>query len=88
VARRVKGHLYVDAGAATALTTKGHSLLAAGISPVEGRFERGDTTVTDMRLAAAANALGYAPPKAAVHGDDLLELFQIGEALLYRTTGI
>jgi len=98
VARRVKGHLHVDAGAATALTTKGRSLLPAGISRVEGKFERGDTiaivnpdgdeiarglaslsatelvTVAGKRLDAAANALGYALPKAAVHRDDLLVL--------------
>ena len=43
VARRVKGHLQVDAGAAMALVTKGRSLLPAGIAQVGGRFERGDT---------------------------------------------
>ncbi len=43
VARRVKGHLHVDAGAATALISKGRSLLPAGVARVEGRFERGDT---------------------------------------------
>ena len=98
VARRVKGHLHVDAGAAAALISKGRSLLPAGIARVEGRFERGDTVaivtpdgeeiarglaslsadelvkVAGKRLDAAANLLGYALPKAAVHRDDLLLL--------------
>ena len=98
VARRVKGHLHVDAGAAAALVAKGRSLLPAGIARVDGRFERGDTVaivnpqgdeiarglaslsaeelgkVAGKRLDAAANLLGYALPKAAVHRDDLLVL--------------
>jgi glutamate 5-kinase len=43
VARRVKGQIHVDAGAANALTRRGKSLLAAGIVSLSGRFERGDT---------------------------------------------
>ena len=35
--------LTVDAGAATAITTHGKSLLPAGITAVEGEFERGQT---------------------------------------------
>ncbi|MBM2825338.1 MAG: proB, partial [Dehalococcoidales bacterium] len=38
-----KGKLVVDAGAALALKKQKGSLLAAGISQVEGEFERGDT---------------------------------------------
>lgn len=38
---RLKGALVVDAGAAGALA-KGSSLLAAGVTGVEGQFERGD----------------------------------------------
>ncbi len=43
VARRVKGRLHVDAGAAQALMRGGRSLLPAGILRCDGRFERGDT---------------------------------------------
>ncbi len=43
VARRVKGSVHIDAGAVTALTARGRSLLPAGITRVDGRFERGDT---------------------------------------------
>ena len=43
VARRVKGQLHVDAGAAQALTRRGKSLLPAGVLSVSGHFERGDT---------------------------------------------
>jgi glutamate 5-kinase len=43
VARRVRGQVHVDAGAASALTRRGKSLLAAGIVSLSGRFERGDT---------------------------------------------
>jgi glutamate 5-kinase len=102
VARRVKGHLQVDAGAANALVAKGRSLLPAGITRVDGRFERGDTVavvtpdgeeiarglaslsaaelsqVAGKRLDAAAHALGYALPKAAIHRDDLLLLVTKG----------
>ena len=39
---RPKGKVYVDGGAAEALVKKGKSLLPAGISRVEGEFERGD----------------------------------------------
>ncbi len=40
-AMKPKGRILVDAGAAKALTS-GNSLLPAGISDVQGRFERGD----------------------------------------------
>lgn len=43
VARRVKGKILVDAGAAAALVDKGRSLLPAGVTDVEGKFQRGDT---------------------------------------------
>jgi len=39
------GRLEVDAGAARALVEKGGSLLPAGITRVEGSFERGDTVL-------------------------------------------
>lgn len=37
-----KGNIYVDLGAAEALTKRGKSLLAAGITAVEGDFSKGD----------------------------------------------
>jgi glutamate 5-kinase len=39
------GRLVIDAGAARALVEKGSSLLPAGITRVEGSFERGDTVL-------------------------------------------
>lgn len=39
---RPKGRITVDKGAAEALTKKGKSLLASGITSLEGNFERGD----------------------------------------------
>jgi glutamate 5-kinase len=42
---RPKGRLSVDAGAALALRERGGSLLPAGISQVEGTFERGDSVL-------------------------------------------
>jgi len=39
---RPKGTIHVDAGAVTALVEKGKSLLPAGVTKVEGEFERGD----------------------------------------------
>ena len=98
VARKVKGQIAIDAGAAAALVRQGKSLLPIGITAVTGRFERGDTVavigadgeelarglvslssselalVAGKRAAAAATALGYAMPKAAIHRDNLLVL--------------
>lgn len=39
---RPKGRIFVDKGAAEALTKKGKSLLASGITTFEGDFEKGD----------------------------------------------
>jgi len=39
---RVRGRLYVDAGAARVLEHAGRSLLAVGVAAVEGAFRRGD----------------------------------------------
>jgi glutamate 5-kinase len=39
---KVRGTLHVDAGAAVALQTRGSSLLAVGVTRVEGHFSRGD----------------------------------------------
>ena len=39
---RAKGKLYLDAGAAEALSKRGKSLLPSGIKRVEGNFSRGD----------------------------------------------
>ena len=50
-----KGRLHVDAGAAKALRA-GNSLLAAGVTKVEGRFERGD--VIEVWHAAVPLARG------------------------------
>jgi glutamate 5-kinase len=41
-ARRTRGDIHVDEGAARALATGGKSLLAVGITAVEGSFEKGD----------------------------------------------
>ncbi len=42
---RPEGRLWVDEGAAVALRDKGGSLLPAGITRIEGNFERGDTVL-------------------------------------------
>ncbi len=97
-ARKIRGKVFLDAGAAKAVAERGSSLLPAGVARVEGRFERGDTialldpdgteiarglaglSAQEMdiakgrRLDAAATALGYPLPKAAVHRDHLLVL--------------
>ena len=39
---RLRGTLHVDAGAATVLRQQGRSLLAVGVTAVQGQFERGD----------------------------------------------
>jgi glutamate 5-kinase len=42
-AGEVSGRVHVDAGAATALTARGTSLLPAGVRSVDGDFDEGDT---------------------------------------------
>ncbi len=56
----VAGKIHVDAGAATALG-QGKSLLAAGVTRVEGRFERGDPVdiLTPDGRAIARGLVGY-----------------------------
>ena len=64
------GRLVVDAGAVTALQT-GRSLLAAGVTLVEGRFARGDTVLVegpDGREIARGLAAYDAPDAAAIAG--------------------
>jgi len=43
--RQVRGHLYLDAGAARVLRDAGRSLLAVGVTRVDGQFQRGDLVV-------------------------------------------
>lgn len=56
---RPRGRLFVDEGAAVALREKGGSLLPAGITKVEGNFERGDSVLI-VNAADAALARGIA----------------------------
>jgi len=54
---RLKGGLVVDAGAASALAS-GSSLLAAGVTAVEGKFQRGDAiAIRDATGAVLAHGL-------------------------------
>lgn len=43
--KKPKGYVFVDKKAAEALTAKGKSLLAAGVTGVSGNFKRGDTVI-------------------------------------------
>lgn len=54
---RLKGSIHVDAGAAAALT-RGSSLLAKGVTGVEGHFERGDpVAIVDAEARVLAHGL-------------------------------
>lgn len=53
---RSAGNLYIDAGAARAITGGGHSLLPAGIAAVEGDFRRSD--VVSVYRAGSHEYLG------------------------------
>lgn len=61
-----KGRIHVDAGAAKALRS-GKSLLAAGITAVEGKFERGDVVdiVDEQGIALARGLAEYDCREAA-----------------------
>jgi glutamate 5-kinase len=66
----LKGKLHIDAGAVRALAT-GKSLLAAGVTRVEGRFERGDPVeiLGPGGTAVARGLAGYdAADAAAIAG--------------------
>ena len=58
---KVKGQITIDEGAVSALRERGSSLLAAGVSQVEGRFERGDSVqISDSEGNELARGLvGY-----------------------------
>lgn len=87
---RSLGRLVVDEGAAAALTRRGSSLLAAGITSVEGRFDAGsavevvDATgglvgkgIVGMSAAGLGEVLGEHSSVAggeAIHRDDLAVL--------------
>lgn len=61
----VKGRLHVDAGAAAALAD-GKSLLAAGVTAVEGKFERGDPVdILASGKPVARGLVGYDTADAA-----------------------
>jgi glutamate 5-kinase len=76
------GRVHVDAGARRALTREGASLLAVGVTSVEGRFEPGDAlelvgpdgAVFAKGIAAASSADLAARPRGveAVHRDRLV----------------
>ena len=67
---RLKGSIHVDAGAAAALT-RGSSLLAKGVTRVEGHFERGDpVAIVDAEARVVAHGLSeyHAGECAAIRG--------------------
>ena len=60
-----RGRVQVDAGAARALLERGSSLLPAGITAVDGRFQRGDTVdIADAGGACASPAASPTTPGA------------------------
>jgi glutamate 5-kinase len=64
-----KGSFIVDAGAAAALAS-GKSLLPAGVTSVEGRFERGDAVVIrngdGVEIGRGLTLYGYEEAKAII----------------------
>ena len=75
-----KGRLHLDAGAVRAIQEQGKSLLAAGISRVEGRFEKGEVvSLVDPQGHEFARGLtNYeAPLAASIAGKRTSEVKQI-----------
>lgn len=74
-----EGQLTVDGGAARAILCEGGSLLAVGVTAVEGAFERGATVgIVDARGREVARGVAnYGAPEAALilglHSDEIEE---------------
>ncbi len=63
---QVKGKLFLDAGAVDVLTQRGRSLLAVGVTAVEGVFTRGDlvSCVDSNGVEVARGLVGYSSEEA------------------------
>jgi glutamate 5-kinase len=79
--KRIAGRLVVDAGARTAVIENGASLLAVGITAVEGSFRAGDGVelvgpdgAAFARGIASVDAADIAPGVEAVHRDRMVLL--------------
>lgn len=91
-AHQPSGRLHVDAGAVRALAAKGSSLLAIGVTRVEGTFEAGATVevVGPDGHPVARGIVGVDAPRAeAMRGrptDDLISFFgpDAGSPLVHR----
>ncbi|MCL2143918.1 MAG: glutamate 5-kinase [Endomicrobia bacterium] len=60
--KKAKGYVFVDKKAAEALTSRGKSLLAAGVTGVCGNFKRGDTVIVaekDTKKDFARGLINY-----------------------------
>ncbi|MCS6970739.1 MAG: glutamate 5-kinase [Planctomycetota bacterium] len=69
LARRVKGRVHIDAGAAQAILQRGSSLLPAGITRVDGHFHVGDTVAV-----IAPDGLEIARGLAGIPADELAKI--------------
>ena len=86
-ARRPKGLVVVDAGAAEALASRGKSLLASGIQEVRGRFHVGEPIAIldeDQREIARGLSKFSSAELARIKG---LKSHEIAEALGHHTAG-
>lgn len=85
------GHIVVDDGAATALLQKGRSLLPAGVSHVEGSFDRGEAVeVRNRGRRIAAGVSNYASVELerirGLHSDRIVEVlgYAFGDEAIHR----
>ena len=88
---KTRGSLTVDAGAAKALA-KGKSLLAAGVSEVDGNFRKGDavSVITQQGQEIARGLISYDAPEAqkilGKNSGDIISIlgYDNGSALIHR----
>ena len=77
---RTHGKLFIDEGAAAALTKKGKSLLPSGVVKVQGSFDKGDVVaiVSPTGELVAKGLAGFTAEEAAklcgAHSDDIAKL--------------
>ena len=80
---RPRGRIYVDEGAFAALSKRGKSLLASGITDVDGGFDRGDV----VSISTAGNKAGFARGLTNYSSTELMKIKGQSSSSIKKTLG-